>query len=79
MATHKEQDERVVLLRFIFRAGRGRQLVELQSRVRFPASAGQFAALVIEHAPARHLNQPGPGIVGKSFVRPLHGGRNQCS
>ena len=72
MTAHKEQDERVVLLRLTFK------LVDLHRRGGFPAAAGQLAAQVIGHAPGGDLNQPGARIVGKAFPRPLQGGCDQC-
>ena len=77
MAAHEEQDERVVLIGFARSGGRGRHLPGLHGSGGFAAAAGHFAAQVVGHAPAGHLNQPGAGIVGNAFARPLNGRREQ--
>src|SRR5260221_14660481 len=77
MTAHEEQDERVVLIRFILDAGRGRHVVELRGRRSFPAPAGELAAQVVGHAPGSDLNQPGARILGSAFPRPLNRRREQ--
>ena len=77
MATHKEQDERVVLIGFIPSVDGRRQLVHLHGRSGLALPAGQFAAHVVRHAAKGDLNQPGPRIVGNAFPRPLRGRRDQ--
>jgi len=41
-----------------------------------PAASG-FGANVVQHAPGRHLDQPGAGIRGNAFLGPLESGRQQ--
>jgi len=78
MTAHKEQDERIILIRFNLDIRRRRQTFEFRGRSGFAATAGQLAAQVIGHTPGGHLNQPGPGIVWNAFARPLNRRREQC-
>ena len=77
MTTHKEQNERVVLIRFNRNVGRRGQLLHRRGRGGFPAPSGYLAAQVIGHAPRGDLKQPGAGVIGNTFPRPLPGGSNQ--
>ncbi len=79
MAAHEEQDERVVLLRFILDAIERRYVRRLFRCHRgLPAPASQLATQTIGHAPRGDLNQPAARILGNAFARPLHGRRHQC-
>ena len=78
MAAHKEEDERIILIRLILKVGRGHLVIELHGRGSFPAPASQFTALVIGHAPGSDVNQPGARILGQAFPRPLNSRRYQC-
>ena len=77
MATHKEQDERVVLPGFAPSIDGRRELVHLHGCGGLALTAGEFAAHVVGHAAEGDLNQPGARIVRDAFPRPLRSRRDQ--
>src|SRR5271156_185005 len=77
MATHKQQDEGVVLFGFTLSIDGRSQLVHLHGRDGLALPAGQFTAHVVRHAAKGDLYQPGPWIAGKALKRPLRGSRYQ--
>ena len=80
MTTHKQQDQRVILIRLI-RSIRSRCRLFIPwclNRVhRLSAPLREFATQGIGHAATGNLDQPPTRIVGHAIVGPLDGGREQ--
>src|SRR5579863_884103 len=71
MAAHEQQNQSVVWIHVGLDFGERCQAFRFRGHRRFSFAAGNFAAHMVHHAAARHLNQPAPGIFRNTLLRPL--------
>src|SRR5580704_827057 len=71
MAAHEQQNQSVVGIHVGLDLEEGCHVFSFRGHCRFSLAAGNFAARLVRHAPACHLDQPASGIFGNTLLRPL--------